>query len=265
MPSRPSESVDAVIGIDLAVRYGKRLPVCALVSGVKSRRFVSLRTAKAKPPRGPGNAALIGNPHVAIAYAMKAVEYLRDIEEEFSLKVGRVVIDAPWSHAQEDAIRPAERRLDSMGIPYYRTPSPLAFDRIREERRTSGNLSGANQIWMLAGFELFKAIEGAGIECIETYPFAVWWAYGADATNKSTSEGYAARVKAISVMAGESPGELTSPHIRTLSYGAMHDVVDAMMCASVAALEMNQRTDIGTTDHPFWLPATPRTLNAISK
>ena len=213
-------------------------------------RFLPLRNAQVKPPTGPGNAALIQDAQAAVSFACETVRYLRWIEHEYGVKVQKVVIDSPLSPADEDGIRIAEKYLDKLEISYFRTPSLTTFEVIRKKRREPGSQSGANQIWMLAGFQLFTQISAAGIECVETYPFAVCAMWGIGHLNKKSPLGKTERMNAIARCIGVSPAETLQS-----CFGAGHDKVDAMICACVGNLESIQRRNIGTSKHPFWLPS----------
>ena len=243
-------SGNAIVGIDLAVRKGKRLPVVVVVRENNGNRILPLRNAQVKPPKGPGNAALIEDAQAAATFARETVEYVRWIEQEYGVKVLIVVIDSPLSPADEDKIRDAERCLDKLGLSYFRTPSLTSFEMIRKKRHAPGNQSGANQIWMLAGFQLFTQISAAGIKCVETYPFAVCSMWGIEHLNKESPLGKTERMNAIARCIGVSPAET----LQSCCFGAGQDKVDAMICACVGNLESIQRTDIGTSEHPFWLP-----------
>jgi hypothetical protein len=60
--------------------------------------------------------------------------------------------------------REAEKALDAAGISCFTTPSAETFDFIKHKVKTHLDTGGAenrlphaNQLWMLVGFELFKA------------------------------------------------------------------------------------------------------------
>ena len=250
----------AVVGIDLAVQKDKRLPVCALVCD--DAEFLELRNAQVMPPTGPGNAALIEDPKAAMRFAHATVQYLREIEAEFDIGILRVVIDAPWAPAANDEIRPAEQKLKKLRLSYYQTPSLTDFEMIRKKRLEPASQAGANQIWMLAGFQLFTQISAAGIECVETYPFAVWWALESEIHSKKSQRGMDERMRAINYFMQNSNVHITQPDLRSFCYGAMHDKIDAVMCAMIGTMDAGKRIDIGTKQHPFWLPQTDRLRTA---
>lgn len=168
---------NAFVGIDLAFAKRKRLPVCLCVWN-KERLIpmpLAARDAPA-PPRGYGNVASV-DPAAVAAFADETALYLCLLEKHFSVSIRRVAIDAP-SDPRPDCMprRLAETALDRQHISCFTTPSGTEFEKIRikvhDHLKTGGlesRLPHANQLWMLAGFALFKRLR-MDWECLEVYP-----------------------------------------------------------------------------------------------
>ena len=104
--------------------------------------------------------------------------------------------------------------------------------------------------WMEAGFDLFSACVAAGLDAVETFPYAVFrsLAGGARLPKKSSVTGREARV-ALLLAAGVDVAATGAP--------PTHDVVDAAACALVAADPDAVRVTCGHDDSAIWLPSSP--------
>ena len=87
---------DAFVGIDLAIRKEKPLPIvlCTRQDGVLTP--LPLKKCAAKPPKGRGNVEALDDDSVQ-EYATETLEYLRCIERELNVSIRRIAIDAPSS------------------------------------------------------------------------------------------------------------------------------------------------------------------------
>jgi hypothetical protein len=251
---------DAYAGIDVAFAKVKRLPVvvCRKRGGVLEP--LDLRRARAKPPRGEGNARILES-GVVDAFASSTVAYLESIETEFGVRIRRVAVDAPSDpRPAGTSRRRAELALDRKGISCIGTPDEAQLAsvvaRASEHLARGGsqaNLPGANQLWMLVGFALFRALRSRW-ECLEVFPQAIVCAIGAAVVHKSTAAGLSAQLIAAAHYTGW-PGTTGVSSLETVGYGSRHDRLDAYMSAWVASLDPAAREPLGEppTD-VIWIP-----------
>lgn len=253
---------DAFIGIDFLVSKSKRLPVVALD---RNRSLLPLRSAAPPPPKGIGNVATLEERNCR-AFAGEIVAWLQALP----YAIERVAIDAPCNYCPPQLKRrTAERGLDRLGISCFATPTKKQF---REKVKTckeflaaggkANYLPNANQLWMLAGFQLFRALEAEGIEAVEVFPHATIKKLGCTLTHKTTADGYGEQLqKAAELM--EMPADTFEGKLQQAAcasrpkhdFTQCHDRLDAFFSAWVAALPANEREVLGGE---LWIPRAAR-------
>ena len=251
----------AFAGIDVAFAKGKRLPI--VICTWQGERLVpfALRRLDFEPPVGLGNAACC-NAGVVENFANTAVNYLRQIEIHFDVRIIRIGIDAPSDPRNPTvARRAAEAALDRAGISCFTTPSEADFVLIRqkvERHLASGGaeskLPHANQLWMLVGFQLFRQLKTVA-ECIEVFPQATIRQLGVGEVHKLKQGGVATQWTATSVYTRWPRGQIDEPTIDEIAWAASHDRLDAYLAAWVAALDESERLPFGAPPHDvIWVP-----------
>jgi hypothetical protein len=251
---------DAFAGIDVAFAKGKRLPVVVC----RRRGFLleplPLRTANARPPRGAGNAKVL-EPTAVFDFALASAAYLQDVQSEFGVRIRRVAIDAPSDPRPRGAPRrKAEAELDRRRIRCITTPDVADFEAIcarahthLEQREPESHLPGANQLWMLVGFALFRTLRQHW-ECLEVFPQAIAAVFDANQVHKSKPEGLLAQLNA----AGRHTGWPVTPSLASLGaigYGSSHDRLDAYLSSWVASLDEAGREPLGEPPSDvIWVP-----------
>lgn len=151
----------AFAGIDVAFAKGKKLPVCVVTQEGDRLVPIALRDDHTlAPPVGKGNPALL-DPAIVSRFGQDVLKYLQTIERDYNLKIAAIAIDAPREY-KEGSRRACERAMDQLGISCFATPSRTEFEKIGEKAKkhlAAGlpvpRLPHANQLWMLAGFEVF--------------------------------------------------------------------------------------------------------------
>lgn len=252
---------EAFAGIDVAFAKRKLLPVsaCRWIDD----RFVPLplRKAKSTPPRGHGNAAILKDGIVA-SFADATVRYLKAIEAEFGVRICRIAIDAPSDPKEPGRPRRrAEQALDTRHISCITTPSSNEFARIKQRavaHLASGGLEShiphANQLWMLVGFALFARLKQEW-ECLEVFPQATAAILNAAMKHKKTAEGGIAQLRAIAQFT-RWPEAVEASVLRQISYGSLHDCLDAYSAAWIASLgEIGREPLGGLPDDVIWVPS----------
>lgn len=253
---------EAFAGIDVAMAKGKRLPVvvCTNVEGVLVPLALAGRDCP-EPPSGCGNQEIV-KPGVVAALAKATVNYLVAVEQRFKVEIGRVGIDAPRAPRPNAlARRRAEAALDDKGISYIQTPSAADFEamprRVRAHLEAGGSparIPCANQLWMLYGFELFRALSAAGWSCLEVYPQATVRALGVGAKHKSTPGAVLEQLAAAARYTGW-PAEPRVAGLKPIAWGSSHDRLDAYLAAWVASLAEDAREALGQPpDDVIWIP-----------
>jgi predicted nuclease with RNAse H fold len=115
----------------------------------------------------------------------------------------------------------------------------------------------ANKIWMLYGFEIFKALrKTGGYEVIEVYPYAIVKTLLTDPPSKKTPDGYRCQLESVAAATNWTPIDLERALKRSVP-GTNRDRLDAFMAASVASLPKRRRRAIGNEDDPddaIWVP-----------
>jgi len=257
--------MDLFVGVDLAVRIGKRLPVAVLSAHHGVYEVAALKeVAWPRPPSGPGNAVLVSEDKAAREFAEEAAGYIAEVARHLKGSVRAVAIDAPGSPRSSDrALRASEEALCREGLSFFKTPSREEVARFVEIGRahlTGGGerarLPHANQIWMLAGFALFEAVEAAHPDAVvlEVYPQATFAALSAARAHKSSPGGLAAQTKALASQLGMD-GTAFSRAVAASCWGSGHDKLDALSAAWVASLPPEERVALGEVPHDaIWVP-----------
>ena len=250
---------DAFVGVDVAFAKRKFLPVA--VCSWQDGHLVPypLRDLSIKPPRGLGNAATLDDGALT-SFAARAVNYLVGVAAELDLSIQRIGIDAPSSPSQTLTRRASERALDEAGISCFATPSEAGFKAIRAKVRahldaggTESHLPHANQLWMLAGFALFRELRKLA-ECIEVFSQATVRALGAGHTHKSKLGAVQAQAEATAKFTGWPNS--SGPPLTSIAWAPAHDCLDAYLSAWVAALDERDREALGSPpDDAIWIPS----------
>jgi hypothetical protein len=253
----------AFVGIDVAFAKNKLLPVSMMVRHEDRLSPLPLAThGYLRPPRGEGNRAIL-NPERVRSFAADAVAYVVRSAEHFDLEIARIAIDAPSDYCEKNlARRAAENAMDRAGISCFATPTKSRFQSIirkASEHVANGlpdnRLPHANQLWMLVGFELFRAFRHLG-ECRETFPQAIIRSLGGGKLYKSSREGLLDQFTAVSAATGWA-GSLQD--LSRVGFGADHDRLDALMCAWVASLNEDQLRAYGQPPNDvIWVPRVER-------
>jgi hypothetical protein len=236
--------MQAFCGIDVACAKTKRLPVAILVRDGSTITSLPLRTASAQPPRGMGNRLAL-DPAVCSQFAELTADYLNAIELEFGVQIVEVAIDAP-RQASTGQRRAAEVAMDRHGISCIPTPSADRFVEIRRLAAahlgaggSEARIPGANQLWMLVGFELFRRLSES-YKCIEVFPNAIVQRISPGCGHKSTPEGFQRQLVAFAAAA-----HWNQDSILTAAHGSPHDRLDALMSAWIASLPKSNRVAHG--------------------
>lgn len=250
----------AFAGIDVAFAKNKRLPVVVCALRHAKLEPLPLRSAKAKPPAGKGNARILDEEGVN-RFADETAAYLRSVESEFEICIRRVAIDAPSAPRSPGATRrQCEVGLDRQRISCITTPSVVEFEAIRK-KATSHLASGgaesripsANQLWMLVGFALFERLRREW-ECLEVFPQAIAAVLDAHHVHKSRRDGLLAQLRAVAIRT-RWPVMAEVASLVRIAYGSYHDRLDAYLSAWVASLDDSDRVPIGCPpDDVIWVP-----------
>lgn len=260
-PSRKA----AYVGVDVAFAKGKRLPVCICVRDDKRLLPLRLKRQDRRPPHGSGNAAALDQT-ILDRFARDVRLYIQGVAEEHAVSIVRIGIDAPSDCRAEGRLRrSAEVALDDAGIRCITTPSCREFAEIA--RNVSAHLAKggseasiphANQLWMLAGFALFREL-AAVADCIEVYPQAIAREIHAGDTHKSKARGLEAQLAAASTHTGWPTTTEDEPSFDDICFGAAHDRLDAYLSAWVASLDEPERKALGDPpDDAIWVPRVGR-------
>lgn len=248
-------------GIDVAIARGKRLPVVVAAWEGGCLVPLPLKQAQAVPPQGLGVKGVLADQQVQ-DFAEATAAYLRKIEREFRVKIRRLALDAS-SAPKEDGRRRrrAEAALEAWGIGYIVSPGVSDFRAIIRKARdhlaaggSPARLPHLNQLWMLAGFALFKRLRQEW-DCLEVYPHALWVSLNAAEEKKTRPGGLQSRLAALARRTRwPLPPEPSA--LRQLGWGSGHDLLDAYAAAWVASLEAGQRQALGDpqSDDAIWLP-----------
>ena len=253
--------MDAFIGIDVAFAQKKRLPI--VIARWQDGLLVPypLMALPYKPPRGFGNAATLDEGAVK-RFVTEAVDYVEAVCHHLKLTPVRIALDAPSMPTPHgEPRRKAERALDAAGISCFTTPSAEGFERIKSTVRAHLDAGGpvnrlphANQLWMLVGFELYKAFSQLA-PCIEVFPQATVNLMGASGLYKMKQGGVDAQLAAVSRFTGWPKADTTADPLQDIAFGPRHYSLDAYLSAWVAALDIQRREAMGSpSDDVIWVP-----------
>lgn len=257
MPGRS----DAFAGIDVACAKQKRLPVSVVVRRNGIAEPLPLRKCGILPPLGAGNRRALDQ-RWRSEFVEATYDYLRALEAHFGITIRRIAIDAPSDPKAEGMERRrCERALAGDRIPYFPTPSPEEFEEIvrcaRQHLDAGGretSIPGANQLWMLVGFDLFGRLRPGWDECLEVFPHAIAWVLKASQHRKSDAIGCAERLDAARRHTGW-PRTTDLAALAGIGFGLRHDKLDAYLSAWVASLEDSEREPLGGDPRDtIWLP-----------
>jgi len=262
---------EAYVGIDVAFSKKKRLPIVICVRRGDVLEPLPLRTAKARPPVGEGNARILDRSTVG-RFARATVEYLSSIQSEHRVRIRRVAIDAPSDpRSAGTARRCAETALDHRRISCITTPDVAGFETICERARShlaaggpESHLPGANQLWMLVGFAIFRELRPHW-ECLEIYPQAIASVLGCSGVHKSQAGGLDAQLRAAARYTRWPRDAMTrevsvSRELTAIGFGSRHDRLDGYLAAWVASLEPADREPFGESPNDvIWVPRAERT------
>jgi len=254
------------VGIDLAIAKKKILPISVCVYESEKLSPIPLMNLSVPHPRGFGNKLSLDQ-NVVDQYAMDTRAYLCEIEKTFGLSIECIAIDAPSDFKLESLTRrEAEKEMDRQHISCFATPSRSEFAVIIEKARrhliqggAENRIPHANQLWMLAGFSLFRELQKQ-YKCIEVFPQAIAHAMGVSAIHKSKKTGYAVQLDALAQLTGwQSPLHLADV-LKECGSGASHDRLDAFMSAWVAYLSsVGKAQALGVEpDDVIWIPDIDR-------
>lgn len=204
------------VGIDVACAKRKRLPICfTTFSGHRLEPLEVPRELTARLPVGRGNDQITqDNPFRSEAKTIADV--LNDIAEKQAWRIVRVSIDAPAAAPLTNSRR-SELSLRRCGLSSFLTPDTDGWNRIRQvcqEHLQAGKplnrFPHANKIWMLFGFEIFKALRAKGSsDVIEVYPYAIVRALLDECPHKATPEGYRRQLDAVATATGWNRNSLS--------------------------------------------------------
>ena len=251
----------AYVGIDVAFRKRRYLPVSVCVRDSGRLTPVPLRNHTNKPPRGRGNVATLED-IVIQQFAEEAATFLENVAQVHNLNIVRIGIDAPRDYRPENMPRRyAEKALKNERIDYIKTPSKQDFDQIRQKARnhivnggSESRLPHANQLWMLVGFALFQGLSRIA-ECIEVYPQAIVKTINSGDIHKSKHEGFEAQITAAAQYTGWSDKHELKSYLMKSGYGKRDDKLDAYLSAWVASVDMNDRIPLGRCPNDvIWVP-----------
>jgi hypothetical protein len=151
--------------------------------------------------------------------------------------------------------------LDRAGISCFATPGAEEFEWILEKVKRRLALGGredriphANQLWMLAGFALFRELSRL-VPCLGVFPQATIRVVGRGQVHKSEAGAVYDQLRAVIRHTGWTPGQNGNPTLSEIACGAPHDQLDAYLSAWVASLEAPDRVCYGVPpDDAIWIP-----------
>jgi hypothetical protein len=251
----------AFIGIDVAVAEGKHLPI--VVSVQQEGRLIpqKLRPESIVPPCGAGNVAVL-DPIWQQSFAVQTRRYILRVCERFHLLPARIAVDAPSSPCSHFVKRrAAEVAMDRAGVSCFATPTTVDFELIQEKVKrhlasggTKNRIPHAHQLWMLAGFAIFKELLSVA-ECIEVFPQATMRVIGSGQIHKSQPGAVDNQLKAVSRYTGWPIGRADDPLLGEIGWGTDHDRLDAYASSWVASLSEDDRFAFGQPpDDCIWVP-----------
>ena len=246
----------------MSVSRNKRVPVSACVR--EHNRLVPLELRDLKSPLGPGNAAILWEKETA-QFAKQTAEFLAEVAQCRKLEIVRIAIDAPRDYRSEDrGLRESEEELRKHGIAFFVTPSRTEFKEIRRRAREhlckggeTSYLPSANRLWMLAGFQIWRALTAAFAETefLETHPHAISVRLKAAKPKKSSAAGFQSRLNAVCRLTGWESTDDLKHRLQKQGYGSSHDKLDAFLSAWVASLARDEREALGQLPNDaIWVP-----------
>ena len=251
------------VGIDVACANNKPLPICFARHDGDRLVPMPIRRELLKFPRSRGNVEICENEPFK-TLAADVVLSIKAFVESQKWKIQRIAIDAPA--AMPKGKRNSEQSLGNKNISYFKTPDCDEWQRIREQcidylrdqQKPLAELKNANRIWMLYGFELFKALRD-DYEVREVYPNSIVHIIAHGSPSKKTSEGYKLQLNAISERTNwKTPTDLSNELMKSVP-GAQDDKLDAFMCAWIASLRAEELDTFGDRDERddcIWVPKT---------
>ena len=262
LPKVDGSATSIFVGIDVACRKRKRLPVCFAASlGGRLEPIKAPSDIVAKLPLGLGNLEILQEHPFRSAAAAVAGAFAS--VRNHAWKIVSIAIDAPAAPPCVDE-RTAEGDLRSLGLASFQTPRAEDWGNIvqncQAHSRAGGKLSRmphANKIWMLYGFEIFRALRATfSCEIIEVYPYAIVRALLDECPHKSTPAGYRRQLETMGDATHWVPDQLERA-LRNSVPGSKDDRLDAFMAAWVASLPRERRRAHGNKhdpDNAIWVP-----------
>lgn len=251
---------EAYVGIDVSFSKTKRLSVCVCTRQECRLIPLPLKNHSPRPPKGGGNREALKSDAV-YDFVQQALTYLKKVEQTLDVSIRRVAIDAPSAPRKPNICRRgAERSMDQKNINCFATPSRAEFEEIKSrasqhlsEGGSEARIPHANQLWMLAGFALFEALEDE-YECIEVYPQATVALLGIAEVHKSKHEGLKGQLTGTAKKTGWPDGD-PIPQLEKIGYGRLDDKLDSYLSSWVASLPEDQRKPCGEApDDVIWVP-----------
>jgi predicted nuclease with RNAse H fold len=223
----------------------------AAVTGDRLEPLELVPECKRTFPGGLGNGEILRDrPFEQAAEAFS--DSLGSLAQDRGFVIARVAIDAPAAPPASGE-RSAEKTLRQLKLSCFQTPDRGRWLEIRQVCRThTGKLSRmphANKVWMLYGFELFRALREHGFEVIEVYPYAIVRALLPQCEHKTTPEGYRSQLTAVAAATRWAPDDLERTLERCVA-GSRHDRLDAFMAAWIASLPRDKRRAYGDAEDP---------------
>jgi len=255
--------MNVYVGIDVACAKRKPLPICFVTYAKGNLKILPPPTNfLERVPRGSGNIEVL-NRFPFRAAAEQTARAFQWLGKQFGWKISRIAIDAPAAPPAEGK-RISEISLRKAGLECIWTPDRSRWkERILHSQEYLLNngaiarLPGANQIWMLYGFELFKALRKIGIdEIIEVFPYSIVRSLLPSCPHKTTPEGYSLQIEAVAKATRSTRTVLEYELLQSVR-GTRHDRLDAYMAAWVASLAPESRVSYGPRIDPndsIWVP-----------
>ncbi len=253
------------VGIDVAFTKNKKLPICIVRKKGRKLFPVTLDMEGLPPiPRGSGNVASL-RPASVSKFARDVGDYIGAVETLLEATIEVIAIDAPADYSLTGR-REGERALNADGIRCFAAPTATGFKNIRKKVRnhlkeggTENRLPHGHQLWMLAGFALFRELQ-VRYRCLEVFPHAIVHRLGVAEVHKIKKEGLAAQLGAVAKATGWTGCELAD-RLRKCVSGAGHDRLDAYMCAWVASEYPGLDVYGNAPDDAIWVPKMKKRIS----
>jgi hypothetical protein len=147
-------SISVYVGIDVACRVDKKLPICVVSPDRALTPLPIPQHLTELIPRGIGNRE-IAAPAPFHESACRVVSAFNRIADEMGWHIVRVAVDAPAAPPSTGS-RASEEELGRLGLSSFRTPAALAWAGITEKCLQHLSLGGltaklpyANKVWAL--------------------------------------------------------------------------------------------------------------------